>query len=271
MKRKVNRWMGAIGTAMLAGAAGWFIGTSAGMGLAYGKEIPGKIQAQGLPVDGMSNASPEYFEFSSVQNACVRTIVTAFGQGGTWRSCRLESAGFVGTMAVPGSGLQDFYYASYCLVRSGQRCDRQALLVFSNRAYRPEAVLRLARLDPAGTRYTAPLLIGTAKESALALTIQPPGSAAQQRQYFGWRGSRWVGIEPDAWRARLGEWLPKGTFARVPDGTMPDPETLELRVPVYRADAAVCCDKAGSAEVRFAIEEGHLAIASVQMASAEAR
>jgi hypothetical protein len=266
MKKSTNRWMGAVGTALIAGAAGWFLGTWAGIGLAHGKELPGRNAKVSMPVDDMFRESPEYFEFSEVQKNCVRSRFTPFGKAERWKSCRLEHTGFVGTIAVPGAGLQDFYYANYCLIRSGHRCDQQALLIFSNRAYRSEAVLRLARLDPAGTRYKVPLMIGTEMESALAITVQAPGGTAPMPQYFGWRNSRWVGIEPGDWAKQLAVKLPEGLAARIPAGAMPDPESLEMRLPLYRVGSEPCCGSL-SANVHFAIEGGALAISSVAVAN----
>jgi len=274
-KNKPHQWIGAAGTALLAVAAGWLLSTWAGLGWAHeGIEhgaktskaavAAGNAETRAIPSDDLGNASPEYFEFASIQKNCVRTRFTPFGKAEKWKSCKLESHGFVGTIEVPGQGLQDFYYAMYCLSKSSRRCDRQALLVFSNRAYRPEAVLRLARLDPAGTRYQVPLLIGTDIENALAITATTPAGEVTGRQYFGWINSRWVMVNPSGWQEQLRPRLPHGWSVKVAQGDMPDPETMAMRVSMHRDDVKACCEETRVAEIKFELAMGKLVISSVQ-------
>jgi hypothetical protein len=102
-------------------------------------------------------------EFARVQEECVQSAEITFGPQGRWQSCTVTRTGFVATI-----GLQDFYYAHYCLGPTAAGCKRQAQVVFRNRAYRPEAFVEMVRIDPPGTRYDIPLLIGTDTEGALA-------------------------------------------------------------------------------------------------------
>lgn len=198
-------------------------------------------------------------EFERIQSECVRTEALPFGPGERWRACRLTGAGFVGTI-----GLLDFYYASYCLSARGSRCDRTALMVFANRAYRPEATLEFHRLDPAGTRYSHATMVG-AEGSAIAVTARLPEGGREVRQYHAWAESRWTPVDPVQWRialaAELPRRLPEGVKAVLPAQVMPEPETMTLRVPLrrVRGDAP-----AGVAEVEVRVEGGSLAVGEVR-------
>ncbi len=70
-------------------------------------------------------------------------------------------------------------------------CDRQAMVVFRNRAYKPDAVLEYTRIDPAGPRYEQPLLVGSyarQDQSLLAMSTRLPGQRARGDR--GDRGAR---------------------------------------------------------------------------------
>ena len=228
---------------------------SAATVLAAGMMIAPAAQAQ----SALQKAeSAEYFDFDDIQEKCARTVATSFGEGGRWKDCRLERAGFVATI-----GLLDFYYANYCLIKSGSKCDRQAQVVFSNRAYRPEAVLRLQRIDAAGTQYDVPLLIGDAGQDVLVTTVKLPRAKIAERTYYTWAGRDWSLVDVNSWRSDLKKMLPEGVGARLAAGALPDPVTLEMSVPLYREADRDCCASAGKAEVRFVVEGQRLAVAAV--------
>ena len=90
-------------------------------------------------------------EFSSITETCQQVAGVSFGPGGKWASCRVLASGFVATI-----GLQDFFFARYCLGENGAQCDSLAQVVFRNRAYRSEAHVEMVRFDPAGTQYERP-------------------------------------------------------------------------------------------------------------------
>ena len=228
---------------------------SAATVLAAGLLAAPAAQAQSL----MKKAeSVEYFDFNDIQEKCVRTVEANFGEDGRWKDCRLERAGFVATI-----GLQDFYFAEYCLIKSGSKCDRQAQLVFSNRAYRPEAVLRLQRIDAAGTRYENPLVTGDAGQDILVTTVKLPRAKMAERTYYTWAGRDWSLVDVQSWRSDLKKMLPEGVGTRLAAGALPDPVTLEMSVPLYREADRDCCASAGKAEVRFVVEGQRLAVAEV--------
>ena len=96
----------------------------------------------------------EKVDFAPIQERCVQSGQIRFGAGERWSDCRLTRAGFVSTI-----GLLDFYYAQYCLIdgaKNAKGCDKQAMVIFGNRAYRGEAYSVLQRIDPAGTQYEIP-------------------------------------------------------------------------------------------------------------------
>lgn len=197
-------------------------------------------------------------EFARIQDECVSTPAVPFGPGERWSSCRLTRAGFVGTI-----GLLDFYYATYCLVSRGERCDRAALMVFANRAYRPEATLQFHRVDPAGTRYEHAMMVGTADAHAIATTARLPGQPVE-RQFRAWAGDRWQPVDAAAWRATLAadlpSRLPEGLRAQLPREVMPEPERMALLVPLRRARDG---SAAGVAEVSVTLDGARFAVGDV--------
>jgi len=201
--------------------------------------------------------------FARIQEACVRTDALPFGPGEHWTSCRLTRAGFVGTI-----GLLDFYYATWCLVARGERCDRVALLVFANRAYREEATLQFHRVDPAGTRYEYAIMVGGEASHAIAVSARAP-KGGLERQFHAWAGSRWQAVDAAEWRAALADALqarlPAELRAQLPREVLPEPERMALVVPLRRArDGA----PAGVAEVAVRVEGARLAVGDLDLAKA---
>jgi hypothetical protein len=136
---------------------------------------------------------------------------------------------FVGTI-----GLQDFYYANYCLTKVGPRCAAQAQVLFSNRAYRPEAMARSFRVDPASTRYDAPLMIGSPDQNLLATTAHHKGSSQSELSYSVWSGADWTSVDTHAWHQALPQQLPSGLMVRLSPQVQPDPTTLSMRLPLFQ-------------------------------------
>ena len=197
-------------------------------------------------------------DFWKIKDECISTHAVRFGPDSEWKKCRLIRTGFVATI-----GLIDFYYADYCLIKSGTRCDRQAQVLYGNRAYRPEAAVYMHRIDAAGTRYEMPLLTGSDKQSILTTTSYRPGSRQAQRSYFHLATTGWTEIDSAEWKKALQDKLPAGTTARIPAGAQPDPTTMALEVPLFRKGDRDCCASGGRAEVSFAVEGARLAIAGV--------
>ena len=216
------------------------------------------------PLEQVKHSPQDQVDFTRIQTECMTTSATDFGPQKPWQECRLVHSGFVATI-----GLQDFFYADYCLISKGDVCAKQAQVLFRNRAYRPEAFLDMARLDPPGTTYHSPVLVGSEEENVLATAVQLPGHRSLQRRYFRYADARWIPIDGQAWLAQLRTQLPAGLSVRVqPQDALPDPHTMMLSLPLYRAGDRACCARGGRVEVRLGIQAGQLEVAEFTLAQA---
>ncbi len=205
-------------------------------------------------------------EFARVQAECVQSAEITFGPQGRWQSCSVTRAGFVATI-----GLQDFYYAHYCLANTTGRCDRQAQVVFRNRAYRPEAFVDMVRIDLPGSAYDTPLLIGSDTESALVTGVQFPGEGEGERSYFIRRQDRWEPMEARAWLKNLQARLPAGLSVRAvrAQSALPDPTTMVVHMPLFLAADRDCCATGGAAQVQLSIEGGVFQVLDLKLLLAQ--
>jgi hypothetical protein len=208
---------------------------------------------------------PAAIEFANIQDECVQTEAVKFGPGQKWKDCKLMRAGFISTI-----GLLDFYYATYCLIKSGKACDRQALMVFANRAYRKEATLQLHRVDAAGSRYDAPITIGLDEQNVLTTAYYAPKSDKAQRAYFNWSHPGWQPVDTVSWRKDLQRQLPEGMTARLGANELPDPATMALQLPLlHQGKSDHMSAPAGNVAVQFAIEGDRLQVAGVKLDTAQ--
>lgn len=143
-------------------------------------------------------------KFADIENRCLQVGGIRFGAGQAFAGCRVISARFVSTI-----GLLDFYHAQYCLLgKAGGQCERQAMLVFANRAYRDDATLVMLRMDPAGTAYDGPLVTGQGPDNLMVMSVKQPGRPARM-EYRYWNEARWNVVPASAWRdavlAQLGQ------------------------------------------------------------------
>lgn len=213
---------------------------------------PDKAEWLQRPLEQTQPNPQDQVAFAPIQTECMQTSATPFGPQADWKDCHVVNSGFVATI-----GLQDFFYADYCLVMAGNACAKQAQVMFRNRAYRPEAFLDLARIDPPGTTYQSPVLIGGQDENVLSTAVLLPGKSQLQRRYFRYEGERWIPIDGKAWLQKLHQQLPAGLSARMqPKDALPDPRTMMLRLPLYRGVA-----RAGSVDVRLEVASGQLEMA----------
>ena len=198
-------------------------------------------QTQANPLDKV--------DFAPIQTECMQTNAIRFGADSPLKDCKLVHSGFVATI-----GLQDFFYADYCLSSAGDVCAKQAQVLFRNRAYRPEAFADMVRIDPPGTTYHSPVLVGSATENVLSTAAQLPGKSQLQRRYFRYADARWLPIDGRAWLQHLRANLPKGTSVHVqPQDALPDPHTMMLSLPLFRGAV-----RSGTVAIQLAIAAGQL-------------
>ncbi len=191
------------------------------------------ITAAALAAFSLANAADMVIEkpagdqvdFAKVQDQCVPNGEIRYGEGQRWKECRLTRARFVSTI-----GLFDFYSAQYCLVKSGGKCDQQALVIFANRAYRNEAIAVFQRTDPTGTAYTDPIVTGSDNINLLTFSVTKPGSVTASHQYFQWKEAAWQAVTPRAWATAVRAKLPKDF--RLAGSATPAPESLSATVAV---------------------------------------
>lgn len=204
-------------------------------------------------------------DFAKIQSECVQVAGLEIGSQAQWKGCRLVRAGFVGTI-----GLQDFYYANYCLTKVGTRCAAQAQVLFSNRAYRPEAVARSFRVDPASTRYDAPLMIGSPDQNLLATTAYHKGSSQAELSYSVWSGADWTGVDTHAWHEALPQQLPSGLLVRLSPQVQPDPTTLSMRLPLFQKGQRGTLNALRSdVQLTFAVEGTRMVITTMTVTNTD--
>jgi hypothetical protein len=198
-------------------------------------------------------------DFAKIQSECVQIAGLKVGSRVQWKGCRLERAGFFGTI-----GLLDFYFANYCLTSTGEGCAAQAQVLFSNRAYRPEAVAKSFRVDPAGTRYDDPLMIGSPDQNLLATNVHHKGKKQAELNYAVWSGTEWTGVDTVSWHQELPKQLPDGAMVRLSAHLQPDPTTLSMRLPLFqkgRSGTWVALHR--DAELNFAVEGTRMVVSAM--------
>ena len=218
--------------------------------------LAGLPAAAQLPAPVLLQPKGEQVEFALIQERCVQSGEVLFGAGQRWSACRVTRAGFVTTI-----GLLDFYYAHYCLVGpvSGKNaCDKQAQVIFGNRAYRSEAYTVLQRIDPAGTQYEVPLVTGFGDDNLLVLSAMLKKGAAPVRKFYSWRDALWQSVDQNEWKSALLRRLPHGS--RITSSGSVDPLTFSVRVTVAQS-----ADRGGGKPLRvdLGFTDGHFFVRDV--------
>jgi hypothetical protein len=204
-------------------------------------------------------------DFAKIQSECVQVAGLQIDSRAQWKGCRLVRAGFVGTI-----GLQDFYYANYCLTKTGKQCAAQAQVLFSNRAYRPEAVARSFRVDSASTRYDAPLMIGSPDQNLLATTAYHKGSSHAELSYSVWSGSDWTRVDTQSWHQALPQQLPSGLLVRLSPKVQPDPTTLSMRLQLFQKGQRGTLNALRSdVQLTFAVEGTRMVVSTMTVTNTD--
>lgn len=134
-----------------------------------------------------AHAKGNQVEFSQVQKECVRVGPITYGPGGRWASCRVTRGRWVATM-----DFMDLYQAQYCLGKK-EKCDQRALVIFSNRAYKPSAKALLVRVDSGDTEYDDPVVVSGPKGRFMVVTAHSP-TGADAKSYYRWHNEQWVPV-----------------------------------------------------------------------------
>ena len=203
-------------------------------------------------------AGTDVTQFEGVQQECAQVGDITFGNGGRWSSCRVTRGRWVATL-----DFMDIYQAQYCLAKKNvQSCDQRALVIFSNRAYTPDAKVLLVRIDDGATSYDDPMVVASDDESIMSISVRNPENVVEQRYYL-WRADRWVAINAQDWLRGLPAYLPDGAMAR--DTAWPDLETMSAKVNLFKAGDADCCPSGGVANVELALVNEHFAVKQVKV------
>lgn len=198
-------------------------------------------------------------KFDDLFHDCQQVGDIRFGAGERWASCRVLHHGFVATI-----GIDDLFYTEYCLQDVRKQCGAKAMVVYRNRAKHPDAVAEIVSIDPRGTRYDLPMMIGEDGADMMVLGSRKPGERVAQRRYLQHHAGTWHEMDIRSWQAELTQHLPAGVTARLnASANTPDPQTLALRAPLFRAGTRV-----GAADIALKVADGRLAIAAVSWGAA---
>jgi len=196
-------------------------------------------------------------KFDGVQEHCVKVGAIKFGVNERWASCRVTKGRWFATL-----DFIDMYQAQYCLGKDDEGCERRALLVFANRAYKPDAQLILQHLDAGAAQYDDPVVVQTAYGDVFTLTARLPGGA-ETKSFYLWHSGRWMSLESRSWLQELSKRLPKGVS--VAGDIQPDLDSMSARVKLARADGSV----GDIAEVELGLAKGRFAVKRVRLVSGE--
>jgi hypothetical protein len=179
--------------------------------LALGGLVPGALQ--GAPRDTVV--------FEGLQSKCVNVPSLAMPGDKHSPQCRVTRGRWFVTL-----DFLDQYQVQYCYGTEGQGCASRALLLFSNRAYTPDARLLVHSAGPGDTRYDDPLVVSTGRMHLMELVAR--SSSGVGKSYFVWRSPRWVALDSHAWLREVAARLPRGSSVEGEPGV--DLDTMTSRV-----------------------------------------
>lgn len=202
------------------------------------------------------HARGDVVKFEGVQERCVQVGKIKFGANAKWSDCSVTKGRWFATLDIP-----DQYQVQYCLGKGDGKCDQRALLVFSNRAYTPNATMILQRIDPGTAEYDDPLVVETKYGDILTLSARfPDGSAS--KSYYRWKSGRWIPVDARGWLQDLAKQLPKGQTIKA--GAWPDADSMSAQATLLSAGGSGASDKVADVELglvndRFTVKKVTLA------------
>jgi len=173
-----------------------------------------------LPVHAREDA----IKFEGVQEHCVHAGKIKFGANSRFAECSVTKGRWFATL-----DFIDMYQAQYCLGHGDGVCDKRALLVFANRAYKPNARLMLQRIDAGTAQYEDPLVVQTKYGDILTLTARYPDGSVS-KSYYRWQAGNWKPVEARAWLRELSRQLPKGETIKAE--VWPDADSMSAQAVV---------------------------------------
>jgi len=194
------------------------------------------------------HARNDIVKFDGVQEHCVQAGSIKFGPGARWPSCRVTKGRWFVTM-----DFVDFYQAQYCLGKDDGTCEDRAIVVFANRAYKPDAQVVLQRLDDGATEYDDPLVVQTPYGDIMTVSGHVRGGA-ETRSYYVWRAGRWVPIDATAWLREASKRLPKGA-SLASRAVWPDLDTMSVHATLQGAGRDAANIELGLAKERFVVKD----------------
>ena len=184
--------------------------------------------------------------FEAVQYECRQVGGIKFGANAQWRNCHVTRGRWVATI-----DFLDIYQAQYCLGSTPDACQQRAQVLFANRAYTPDAIVLLVRLDEAGTSYTDPLIVNSGDDSVMSMASHNAAGGVAT-QYYVWRRDHWAAMDAQHWQHDLQTLLPKGTSTREVS-TLPDLESMSAKVNLFKSNDADCCPSGGVANIALGL------------------
>lgn len=203
------------------------------------------------------HAAGDLVPFAGVQEECVQVGDITFGPGGRWASCHVTQGRWLATI-----DFMDLYQAQYCLGKNAETCEQRALVIFANRAYKPEAKALLVRIDDGAVKYDDPLVVISDGESVMAVSMHNPAGGVVN-SYYLWRGGQWIAMDAQGWLHGLSAYLPDGASVR--QAAWPDLETMSAQVNLFRTGDADCCPSGGMANVELGLVKEQFVVKRVKV------
>jgi hypothetical protein len=160
----------------------------------------------------------------------------------------------------------DLYQAQYCFSKNASNnadhCDQRAMVIFSNRAYTPDAKALVVRIDEDATEYDDPMVVASDDESIMSISAHN-SAGILVKSYYLWRTDHWVAMDAQGWLSGLTAHLPNGTSVR--RVALPDLETMSAQVSLFRSNDADCCPTGGMAEVELGLVKEQFTVKQVKL------
>jgi hypothetical protein len=207
-----------------------------------------------------AQVSNKVIPFAGVQEECVQVGEITFGSGGRWANCHVTRGRWVATI-----DFLDLYQAQYCLSKTGDICDKRAIVIFANRAYTPDATVLMVRMDDSAMAYDDPLVVINGDESVMSVSAHSVAGNIT-KSFFLWRADHWVPMKAQTWLPELSASIPQGSSFRQ-GSSWPDLETMSAQVSLFKKGDSDCCPSGGVADVELGLSNEQFTVKQVKVRS----